>query len=296
MRITRLPGGMLLSTAIAALAALATQKPLAAEPWSLVGCPPQGEANWKAFEHAVRTAAPGSQVYVPKPYPATARQVIGDFLYQYKSLQRDKRDPKTLPAGEAPLASGITNNTVTYDVVRVENWTTMRCGVEKRRDFYYLVRIFDIGSGTELSRAVLDHSGLLFMMSNLRQDQRAEAPDLQAARLPAAAEAIDRLNARYRIKGESPQYVATYGSIDCDFTTPCLAFRQAGRSFVVFKDEVFEIPAAGKRLHLVNGRDVGTPDKNAAFLAKLAPEQKLISLGGPEWTVANKVDPVALAQ
>src|SRR5580693_294149 len=93
---------------LVAICASRAQSPLAAEPWSLVGCPPQGEARWRAFEHAVRTAKPGSTVYVPKPYPATPRQVIADYLYQYKSLQRDRRDPKTLPANEGQKYTWLT--------------------------------------------------------------------------------------------------------------------------------------------------------------------------------------------
>jgi hypothetical protein len=267
--------------------------PLVAEPWSLVGCPPQGEARWRAFEHAVRTAQPGSTVYVPKPYPATPRQVIANYLYQYKSLQRDRRDPRSLPANEELVLAGIMNSTVTYEVLRVENWTTMRCGSEKRRDFYHLVRVFDAASGVELTRAVIDHSGLFFMLSNLRADQRAEPPARQRGRLPKPEEVMAALNARFDLHGESPQYVATFGSIDCDFASPCLAFRQDGRSFVLHHDEIFEIPANGKRL--ANGRDVGTPSTNAAVLAGLAPDERLVSLGGPVWTIAHKVAPSTLA-
>src|ERR1700730_11599429 len=283
---------IIFSTLLVAAIALCSAAALAAEPWSLVGCPSQGEARWQAFEHAVRTATPGSRVYVPKPYPVTPRQVIADYLYQYKSLQRDRRDPRTLPANEAPVVAGIMNSTVSYEVLRVENWTTMRCGTEKRRDFYYLVRVLDVASGVELTRAVIDHSGLFFMLSNMREDQRAEPPDQQRGRLPTPAEAVSRINARVNIRGESPQYVPTYGSIDCDFAFPCLAFRQAGRSYVVHKDEIFEVPINGKRL--TNGKDVGTPETNSAVLARLSPEERLISLGGAVWTIARKVDPAAL--
>ena len=194
---------------------------------------------------------------------------------------------------EGPVLDGIMNSTVTYEVLRVENWTTMRCGSEKRRDFYYLVRVFDAASGVELTRAVIDHSGLFFMLSNLRADQRAEPAAQQRGRLPKPEEAIAALNARLDIHGESPQYVATFGSIDCDFASPCLAFRQAGRSFVLHQDEIFEIPANGKRL--TNARDVGTPETNASVLAALAPDERLVSLGGPAWTIARKVDPATLA-
>jgi hypothetical protein len=280
---------ILLLSLVASAAVLSWPAALRAEPWGLVSCPPEGEARWQAFEQAVRTAHPGSRVYVPKPYPVTSIQVIADYLYQYKSLQRDRRDPKTLNADEVPVLDGIMNSTVTYEVLRVENWTTMRCGTEKRRDSYYLVRVFDAASGIELTRAVIDYSGLFFVLVNMREDQRAENPALQRGRLPPPADAMAQADARFNIQGELPEYVTTYGSIHCHFAYPCLAFQQGGRSYILFQDEIFEIPAAGRRL--TNGKNVGTPETNAALFATLAADEKLISLGGPAWTIAHKVDP-----
>lgn len=264
----------------------------AAEPWSLVGCPPEGEARWQAFEHAVRTAKPGSTVYVPKPYPETPRQVIADYLYQYKSLHRERRGASGLPANEAPVVDGIMNQTVTFQVLRVANWTSMRCGTEKRRDFYYLVRVFDVASGVELTRAVIDQSGLFFMFSNLPEDKRAEPAEAQLRRLPEPAEAMARASARFKIQGRSPQYVTTYGTIDCDFADPCLAFQHGGSSYILSNDALFEVSAGGPKL--TAGKDVGDPEKNAAILRSLDPASRLVSLGGPAWTIARQVDPHTL--
>jgi hypothetical protein len=280
---------------LASSSALVSASALAAEPWSLVNCPPEGEARWRAFEQQVRTATPGSRVYVPKPYPATPRQVIADYLYFYRGRHLELRDPRSLPANETLVLEGILNSTLTYEVLRVENWTSMRCGRDgKRRDFYHLVRVFDAASGVELARVMMDASGLFFTSVNMQEDERSEPPALQRRRLPDPPDAMARVNARFKIHGELPQYVTTFGTIDCYFERPCLAFRQAGKSYVLYQDEIFEIPANGPKL--LNGKDVGTPETNPPLLRSLAPDERLISLGGPVWTIAHKADLKALAQ
>src|ERR1700730_1153261 len=132
-----------------------------AAPWTIVGdCKPEDQPKYDRFEQAVRAASPGSTVYVPKPYPASDGQVIADFLYQYKGWHWERADPRRLPRGEARVLSGILESTVTFQVVRLENWDATRCGSEQRSDFYYLLRIFDAASGGELSRVTLNPSGL----------------------------------------------------------------------------------------------------------------------------------------
>jgi len=133
-----------------------------ADPWTPAGgeCMPEDQPKYDQFEQAVRTASPGSTVYVPKPYPTTDPQVIQDFLYQYKSLHREAADPGKLPKGELPLLNGILNGTVTFAVQKAADWTPGRCGKEQRSDFLYLIEIFDAASGAELSRVTLHASGL----------------------------------------------------------------------------------------------------------------------------------------
>ncbi len=53
----------------------------------------------------------------------------------------------------ADLASGA----VTYQVMRMENWSVSRCHRDQKRDFYLLVRAFE-PTGTEVIRAVVNDS------------------------------------------------------------------------------------------------------------------------------------------
>ncbi|HVR08377.1 MAG TPA: hypothetical protein VMW75_10035, partial [Thermoanaerobaculia bacterium] len=107
---------------------------------ALVACRPEDQPAYDRFAQTVRTASPGSTVYVPKPYPATDPQVIQDFLYQYQSFHLERADPGKLLPGELPLLNGTLNGTVSFSVQKVANWTDLNCGREQRRDFFYLVR------------------------------------------------------------------------------------------------------------------------------------------------------------
>jgi hypothetical protein len=108
-----------------------------------------------------------------------------------------------------------------------------------------------------------------------------------ARRLTVAATAIDRINQEFGIEGEDPEYVTTYGTIDCDFVFPCLAFHEHGLSYVVYRHEIFEVSVKGPKL--LQGKDVGTLATNEKLLPTLAQDERLISLGGRIWTVARKI-------
>jgi hypothetical protein len=135
---------------------LLCQGKLTASPWSLMTCNPSGAPQWQAFEQEVRAA-----LYVPNPYPATDQQVIADFLAEYRSLHRETKDLKSLPTHEDRVLAGVKTDRTSYKVMRIENWTQLRCGKRHKQDFYYLIQIFEGASGVEITRAVLDFSGPL---------------------------------------------------------------------------------------------------------------------------------------
>jgi hypothetical protein len=265
-----------------------------ADPWSLAGCRPEDQPAYDDFARAVRTASPGSTVYVPKPYPTTVPQVVQDFLYQYKSFHFEQADPKKLLPGELPLLNGILNSTVTFTVQKVANWTSARCGKEQRRDFYHLVRVFDAASGAELSRATLSPSGLL----SARDNATGSSP---FPPLPDPAVAMQEVSASYGTTGEAPQYVTTLGPIYCAFTEPCLAFRQGKDAYIYlkhprFKSALFKIASDEPRLVLAPGEHL----ESALARGGIAPQrtdgtERLVPLGANTWTVAREVkaSPVA---
>lgn len=281
---------LLRSLMLATVACLALSGSRAgAAPWNVVSCDPSGEPRWQAFAQAVRTARPDSSLYTPRPFPATDPQVIADFLYHFRHLHKAKNSrgfaPLPMPKDERVVES-IVNERVSYNVVRVENWTQMRCGWQHKQDFYYLVQVFEVASGVELTRATLDYTGLFVSAINMPASVPGPVEALARRLLPSAATAMDEVNRDFGVQGVDPEYVATFGTIDCDMAFPCLAFHESGLSYVVYRHELFEVSASGPRL--VRGKDVGTLATNEKLLPTLAPDERLISLGGPVWTVARK--------
>lgn len=260
------------------------------DPWTLGGdCRPEDQAKYAEFEQAVRTASPGSTVYVPKPYPTTDPQVIQDFLYQYKSLHREAADPKKLPQGELPLLHGILDGTVTFTVQQAADWTAGRCGREERSYYFYLIRIFDAASGTEISRVTLRQSGLWSSKSNFF----SRAP---FAPLPGPGAAMRQVAAAYSIEGDSPQYIVSLGSIYCPWSAPCLAFRQ-GNDAYIFRNSplakstngLFKIAGAEPRFVLGPGEHIDSTHQVGISGQHTIGTEHLFYLGGTTWAIARQV-------
>jgi hypothetical protein len=261
--------------------------PLAAAPWSLEYCDPAGEPGWQAFEHAMRVATPGSTVYVPVPFPTTTDQVAQDFLYQYWSIL--KRSSAKNPY-EPRVMSDLTSGKVRYEVLRIENWTISRCRADQKRDYYNLLRVFE-PDGTEVTRAVVNDSGLMTTWNNLPASVPGPVAS-QSRTLPPAAVAMAQINSQLGLNGTDPEYVTAGGMIDCHLTHPCLAFRQAGLSYIVYNnDQIFEVSAAGPRL--TSGKEVNSRAEEATR-RWLTPDERLISLGGKRFTVGRRVDPAVI--
>jgi hypothetical protein len=256
--------------------------------WTIgADCRPEDQAKYDQFEQAVRAARPGSTVYVPRPYPASDRQVIVDFLYQYKSWHWERADPKGLPRGEARVLSGILESTVSFQVTRLENWDATRCGSEQRSDFYYLLRIFDVASGEELSRVTLHPSGLWAAKGN-------SSKGFSFLSLPDPDMVLrEEITPSFDVAAErgSAQYVEHLGALVCGWTAPCLAFRQGRDAFVYVRSpllprKLFKIAGDEPRYVLQPG------DVQRGRLGAIPPERltgPLFHLGGNFWTVAREV-------
>ncbi len=260
---------------------------LLASSWSLASCDSAGAQRWRAFEAAVRAAKPGSQLYTPKPYPVTDSQVIADYVYRFRRMHQAQGSavaPLPVPNDERVVAA-IVNDRVAYNVTRTENWTGMRCGFQHREDFYYIVQVLDAASGAEITRAVVGESGLFVSSSNMPVSNLVE-PSAHRV-LPSPPAAMEEVDGDLGVQGADPEYIATYGTINCDMAFPCLAFHQNGLSYVFYHKELFEMSLRGPKL--TRGNEVGTWDKNAEEMKKLAPDERLISLGGTNWTIARKV-------
>ncbi|MBV8201592.1 MAG: hypothetical protein JOZ15_13305 [Acidobacteria bacterium] len=261
-----------------------------ADPWSLGGeCRPEDQAKYAQFEQAVRTASPGSTVYVPNPYPTTEAQVIQDFLYQYKSFHREAADPKKLPQGELPLLHGILAGTVTFSVQQAADWTPGRCGRKERSYYFYLIRVFDGASGAEISRVTLRQSGLWSSKSN--HFSGAPFPPL-----PGAGAAMRQVAATYHLTGDSPQYVISLGSIYCPWSEPCLAFRQGNDAYVSRQSPfskstngLFKIAGEEPRIVLKPGEQLDPAHQAGSSGLRAGGTEHLFYLGGTTWTIARQV-------
>ncbi len=279
----------LCSLLLGAAAAIATRAGAlqAATPWSLASCDPADEARWHAFEMAVRAAKTGSTLYTPWPYPVTDAQVVADYLYRFRSM-RQVKSGKLVPLpvlNDARVVEEVGSDRVTYHVMRTENWTGMRCGWQHKQEFYFIVQVLDAGTGAELARAVIDHSGLFVSSINMPVSDQVE-PSAHRL-LPAPGVAMEEVDGELGIQGKDPEYVATNGTIRCDSAFPCLAFRQNGLAYVWYHHELFEIAQAGPRY--TTGKDLGTWAQSHELLSTLRPDDRLISLGGPVSTLARKV-------
>lgn len=279
--LTRISGSLLL------VVCFVLPQRLAGAPWSLASCDSSGEPRWQAFERDLRRAKPGSTLYVPKPYPTSDQDVIADYLYQFNRLQHEGKDPAMMAVPyEERVFREIKAEKVSYRVMRFENWTPMRCGVHHRQEFYYLVQAFEVAGGLEITRAVLDNSGTLATWVNMPASAAGPAVEPSARHLLAPTAAMEQINRELGIQGVDPQYVTTYGTVDCLFAFPCLAFRQNGLSYVIYQHGLFEVSLRGPKL--IQGKDVGTLDKNQELLPTLTADERLITLGGPAWTIARK--------
>jgi hypothetical protein len=258
----------------------------AAAQWNLTSCDPAGELRWHAFENEVRIAKPGSTLYVPKPYPKTDVQIVADYLAQYRSLHFETKALSHLPANEGRLIDGIRNLTVTFQVMRMENWTQMRCGKQHKQDHYNVIRVFDAATRVEISRAVSEESGLLVTWMNMPTTASGPAVEPLSRDLPTPDAAMAQVNTKFGLQGTDPEWVAAWGTLPCNFIFPCLAFHQNGLSYVFSHHEVFEVSVVGPQL--ISGRDVGTSETNEKLLPNLASDERLVSLGGPIWTIARK--------
>ncbi len=261
---------------------------LEADPWSLVSCDPSGAAGWQAFAQAMRTAKPGSPLYVPVPFPITPAQVVQDFTYQYWKVI-EGLTPKNWQPSEARVMADLKGGNITFQVVRVENWTVSKCSPQRKNDYYQLVRVFE-PDGTEVTRAVVNESGLATTWNHLPAAVPGPVAS-QSRTMPPAATAMAQLNSDLGLAGIDPEYVVTFGSLECGFTHPCLAFHQSGLSYVAFSDQIFEISSSGPHLRL--GKEIGAPAEEA-LLRSLGPSERLVSLGGKAFTVGRQVTPAMI--
>jgi hypothetical protein len=234
-----------------------------------VACVDHGKA-WKAFAKKVHSAEPGSTLYVPHPFPQADQQVIDDFLYQHQEAFGDMPFDQ-LAAPERRFFSAVRSKTVRFEVLRIENWSPLRCGPERQRSFYFLVRVIEKDGGAEIARAALEDSGLLVKIVNKPEDRHL--PPL------AGFEASAKLALRKTgVQGRDLQYVTTWGNLRCDTLAPCVVSRSGSTMLLVKGSEVYRLDPGRKRFSFA--RDLGAPGAMSNVARDLGTRgEKLVSLG-----------------
>jgi hypothetical protein len=261
-----------------------------ASAWVPAECPGKPPESWSVFEREMRTAIPSSMIYVPRPFPMKAADVIEDLRFQYFRIWKSTRR-SDVPQEELPLLEGLEKGTLRFRVEKVVNWTPSRCLPDRPSQYYYLVRIF-AQSGDEISRYVLSKTGLWVVLEHAPED-----PDLKnrwKQGMPTLSAALAEVRLRYGLQGASAQYVRTSaGTVRCDPVQPCIAF-QAGGSMYLFDQApqggLYEFTAAspGKSFEEMKAQRKAGPWKAVAGVD--ARVMGLLSVGN-RWVYARKLAP-----
>ena len=188
--------------------------------------------------------------------------------------------------GDERLLGALTSREVHFEVLRIENWTLGRCGPRERDLYYHLVRVLDSRDGTELARAALKESGILFTGKNI-----SPGDDFRFVPIAALADESSSLTSDYGLHASSAQYVATTGSLDCHFLTPCVAFRDDSDILLWQPYEAVLFRIKGGSPTVSFSERLSHPDLLYRELGRLNASQRLICLGGDICSVAELVSP-----
>jgi hypothetical protein len=265
------------------LSALLLARTARPAPWALATCGPRDPGQWEKHANKIRHAWPGTEHYLPKPFPKTAKDVIEDYRYQYRKLRSKVRSPDPQ---EAAVQDAFRTGSIRVEVLRVETWSPLRCALRGENPYSYLLRTFHSRTGVELSQTILDWTGELAQISNTSPEQRAEPIESQQKRLPSPEDVLRDFTATFHLTGQDPQYVTTWGTLECMPTVPCVAFRQGEDVYIVSLrgEGTFKVPGDGKRF-------VMKTDVIDRTILPTSTDERLVSIGGRVFAVAHKVTP-----
>ncbi len=217
------------------------------KPWSLEPCATTGPAASARAKYAaaVRAAAPDTPLYTPHPFPTTPQEVFEDFVVYHMNAFRDTPNTE-IPPEQLRLLTALETNQVRYEVVKVEDWTPLRCGSRKARETWSVLRIFDTSTGDELVRATVDNVGHVGKL-RLRPVDGSLAPMMDLSTATASVRAVAP-------GARDAEYVTTWGLPGCDEVTPCVAMRNGPRVYLVDgrTGALFLLTSPSKRLSFRN--------------------------------------------
>ena len=237
------------------------------------------------FESQLRTAQPGSPLYIPKPFPINSSEIREDLIPQVEVFLKNR--VPYISTGQQQVREAIDLLTLHIGVVKEANWHTARCSQSRSREWIYLLRLIDTARGIEIARAIMEENGLL----NAIAYPVDRTNPVWSRPIPTLSEAESALN-RAVGKVVDIQYISSYGSLGCPDLMPCVAGRIAGGDgyAVLAQRGIYTFDAASRR---IDRRPNGTSrEEILAGLNRvhpLAPNEATTSDGGLVDIVATKV-------
>lgn len=261
-----------------------------AQPWIPLECDTRHEKRRSDFARAMREAEPGAPLYAPKSFPQTEAEIIENFKYGYRKMVSGGNAPED----QVPILRALESNTLSFRILRVENWTPTRCSPDQQMDFYYLLYVTDSRTGQEVGRIALNQSGLIGEWTTpptKGQESEPWAPIYRAAVAPRLEEALAEVRSRYEISGVKPQYVTTWGQPQCPVVAPCVAFQSKGNVYLFGRGQLVEISSSSRRYSRAEME--ATRTRRFEIASSIDPENEwLVSIAENRWIVAQRVKPI----
>lgn len=248
--------------------------------WSLATCDsPEVKLGRVTGEALIRGAARGTKLWVPHPFSTLGAEIVENVLARHREAFSDLRESE-LSREDARLFQLSRQGQLRTELVRVADWTPLRCVSSERRDAYWLIRFFDSGADKEITRVLARDSGLISRVRHATLDY--SFPPLPALQMPKefAAELSEA-------RSSSFQYVSTWGPDPCDAITPCVAWKLATGIALVKGKRLFVVAEHSERLsHRVDLSNL----RMREVAGRIRDQGKeLVSLGGDLFAAADIV-------
>lgn len=255
-----------------------------ASAWDLAPCGAEHQQSRAAFAKALRQAKPGSPIYVPHPFPQKDQEVVDNFLSYHRTAFEDTPFDALSPE-EQRFFSALADDRLHFEVLRVANWTRLRCRPDRDRAFYFLIRMFDGEGGPEITRVAVSSDGILSSLAHRPMKAGLEQYPLPVPQLDLAA-SLARAIARSPRLGDG-QLVATDGTLRCPPLRPCVALRDGQRAYLVRDEKVLRLGRPDQTLTLP--ANLGRAERQAVIDRHRRRDEHLVTLGGDRVVVAVPV-------
>ncbi|MFL6232720.1 MAG: hypothetical protein ACJ76N_06265 [Thermoanaerobaculia bacterium] len=250
--------------------------------WTLEPCNASGpEAQSRAaFRQALATAAPGSPLYTPHPFPKSQADVVDNFLYYHRNAFSGA--PAELPDADRRFFELLDTGKIRFEMIRVENWNPLRCGPRKERAFYYVVRAFNSSTGEEVLRASVEDNGHVARVRH-KPDGGSLPP------VPALADAAGSAQRRLGLRPQQAQYIAAWGTLRCDEVQPCVSFEDGANAYVMAALNGAAVYRIDSGARLSFRRDLQPAQIGARADALRKQKKELMSLGFDSFSAVSPV-------